>query len=536
MKTLLETIDPAHPEEDIILQAADFIKNGELVAFPTETVYGLGADALRPEASAKIYEAKGRPSDNPLIVHIADIRDLEKIADPVPAEAYLLAERFWPGPLTMILHKKDCVPKQTTGGLDTVAVRFPSHPVAQALILASGGFIAAPSANTSGRPSPTSAAHVSQDLDGKIAMILDGGEVGLGLESTIIDLSVPTPAILRPGFITKQMLEDMLSEVRGNLPDPNALEAPKAPGMKYRHYAPQAPVTLVRGDTDVVIRTIREQVSAHQADGERVGIICCRENVPAYPEGIVKCIGGRHEEAEIAHNLYRILREFDEEQVDRIYSEMFDTSGIGAAIMNRLLKAAGHKVMDVSDTETVRTETHMKEFDRIIFVGRSGNCREVMASEILKTKPLWHKPEILARGLVVLFPEPLNQKAEAIMAGKGFTPGNFMSAPLEETDITENTLVLTFEQSGLQKIRNKFPDIPYLYVLTDVSGDELEILDPTGQDLITYGICYETLEKSIGRLATVLNDDTFDFDKNTVPDESTEPTPEEPLGEAVENE
>lgn len=356
METILETIDPVNPEADVIRRAAEFIKKGELVAFPTETVYGLGADALRPEASEKIYAAKGRPSDNPLIVHIAQIEDLYRIADPVPEEALALAKRFWPGPLTMILHKKECVPKQTTGGLSTVAIRFPSHPVANALILASGCLIAAPSANTSGRPSPTCAEHVQRDLDGRIAMILDGGEVGLGLESTIIDLSVDRPAILRPGFITAEMLEDVLGDVdRGEAGAEaehetqemtQAHQGPKAPGMKYTHYAPKAPMTLVRGEQEAVIRTIRRLAAEHIKKGERIGVLCSDETAESYEDGLIKSIGSRYADEEIAHNLYRVLREFDEQKLDAIYSEMFDTAGVGLAIMNRMLKAAGHRILD----------------------------------------------------------------------------------------------------------------------------------------------------------------------------------------------
>lgn len=365
METILETIDPVNPEADVVRRAAEFIKNGELVAFPTETVYGLGADALRPEASEKIYAAKGRPSDNPLIVHIAQIEDLYRIADPVPEEALLLAKRFWPGPLTMILHKKECVPKQTTGGLETVAIRFPSHPVARELIRQSGCLIAAPSANTSGRPSPTCAEHVYRDLNGRIAMILDGGEVGLGLESTIVDLSVDRPAVLRPGFITAEMLEEVLGAVETGQPlaeekqDPQDStevcrqgrdvdvmdQAPKAPGMKYTHYAPKAPMTLVQGEQEAVTRTIRRLTAESMKKGERIGILCSDETADSYTEGVVKSIGSRYADDEIAHNLYRVLREFDEEDLTAIYSETFDTTGIGWAIMNRMLKAAGHRIL-----------------------------------------------------------------------------------------------------------------------------------------------------------------------------------------------
>ena len=249
METKIVRIKEDH-EEKWIEEAGQILKNGGLVAFPTETVYGLGANALDEEAAAKIYSAKGRPSDNPLIVHIADFSDLEKIVEDVPEEAKKLADAFWPGPLTIIMRKNEKVPYGTTGGLETVAVRMPNHEIALKMIRAGGGFIAAPSANTSGRPSPTMASHVAEDMNGKIDMILDGGSVGIGLESTIIDLSEEVPTILRPGFITQQMLEDVIGRVEMDaaLIDPDSKVRPKAPGMKYRHYAPKANMILVRGE------------------------------------------------------------------------------------------------------------------------------------------------------------------------------------------------------------------------------------------------------------------------------------------------
>lgn len=250
MKTKVVKIDIDNIEEEFIQEAAALIREGELVAFPTETVYGLGADALRPEASKKIYAAKGRPSDNPLIVHISKFEDLIYIAEEVPEQAKKLSDAFWPGPLTMIVQKNERVPLETTGGMETVAVRMPNHPVALQLIEKSGCLIAAPSANTSGKPSPTEAAHVAEDMDGRIPMILDGGLVGIGIESTIVDLTEEKPMVLRPGYITREMLEEVLGEeVRI---DPGLVAAdsdvkPKAPGMKYRHYAPKADLVLVEG-------------------------------------------------------------------------------------------------------------------------------------------------------------------------------------------------------------------------------------------------------------------------------------------------
>ena len=244
MKTLICKVNAEKPEQDIISRAGGILKEGGLVAFPTETVYGLGGNALDAAASEKIYAAKGRPSDNPLIVHIARMEDLEKIVTEVPKKAKILAEACWPGPLTMILPKSEEVPYETTGGLDSVAVRYPSHPVAQALILAAGGYVAAPSANTSGRPSPTTAAHVQEDLTGAVDMILDGGQVGIGIESTIVDFTEEIPTVLRPGYISLEKLKELLGEVKMDkgLLRADASQRPKAPGMKYRHYAPKAEI------------------------------------------------------------------------------------------------------------------------------------------------------------------------------------------------------------------------------------------------------------------------------------------------------
>lgn len=351
MKTVIEKITEQLTEEDKkkIETAGDILKQGGLVAFPTETVYGLGADALNPEASKKIYAAKGRPSDNPLIVHISNMKALEKITSEIPEKAKKMAEEFWPGPLTMIFPKSEQVPLETTGGLETVAVRMPNHPIALELIDAGGGYIAAPSANTSGKPSPTKAEHVALDMDGKIPMILDGGAVGIGIESTIVDFSTEIPMILRPGYITPEMIQKVIGEVKMDpglsMDDPTA--HPKAPGMKYKHYAPKADLILVNGAQEKVIQKINELVSMAQESGKKTGVIGTDETCGRYQAGIVKSIGTRSEEDTIARHLYGILREFDDLDVDVIYSESFSTPRIGQAIMNRMLKAAGHQVIEV---------------------------------------------------------------------------------------------------------------------------------------------------------------------------------------------
>lgn len=349
METQIVRVDEQHMQAEFVRRAGDIIKAGGLVAFPTETVYGLGGDALNPDSSRKIYAAKGRPSDNPLIVHIYRMEDLHVIAEEIPETAKRLAERFWPGPLTMIFKKTGLVPYETTGGLDTVAVRMPSHPVAAAFIQAAGGYVAAPSANRSGRPSPTSAKYVIEDMQGRIEMIIDGGDVEIGLESTIVDMTEREPAILRPGYITKEMLKEVLQSVGEDETMMSCADgqAPRAPGMKYRHYAPKGDLTIIDGESGKVVDYINGQADLLREKGRKVGIIGTDATIGNYRGDICKSAGDRKDEPAIARALYRILREFDDEGVTEIFSESFDTAGIGQAIMNRLLKAAGHKVIHV---------------------------------------------------------------------------------------------------------------------------------------------------------------------------------------------
>ena len=347
MQTIIEKAVGLDEDSEWLRTASKILRAGGLVAFPTETVYGLGANALDEKASAKIYGAKGRPSDNPLIVHIADWEAIYKIAVDVPREAKLLADAFWPGPLTMVLKKSDAVPLTTTGGLPTVAVRMPNHEIARALIRSGGGYVAAPSANTSGRPSPTKAEHVAEDMDGVIDMIIDGGDSHIGLESTIVDLTEGTPTILRPGYINQQMLEDVLGRVETDraLISEDENIRPKAPGMKYRHYAPKAELFIVEGEEQNVREKMNRLIEENKAAGRKAGVICTDESSSCYHGGIVKSIGSRADEITIAQHLYSILRDFDEMDVSVIYSESFDTPQMGQAIMNRLIKAAGHQII-----------------------------------------------------------------------------------------------------------------------------------------------------------------------------------------------
>ncbi|GAJ38415.1 hypothetical protein GCA01S_004_00150 [Parageobacillus caldoxylosilyticus NBRC 107762] len=330
-----------------IKEAARLLQCGEVVAFPTETVYGLGADATNTTAVEKIFAAKGRPSDNPLIVHIARREQLESIVSDVPDIADTLIERFWPGPLTLILPKKEgVISDRVTAGLSTVAVRMPAHPVALALIEESGLPLAAPSANRSGRPSPTTAAHVLADLDGRIAGVVDGGETGIGVESTVLDCTAKVPTILRPGGITKETLAEVIGTVADGSAVTNEQEAPKSPGMKYTHYAPKSPMMIVYGSPSFLQTLVDKQ----QALGKKVGVLTTEENLAFYRADAVLACGSRHDLHTVASHLYDTLRKFDQTDVDIIYSESFPTEGIGTAIMNRLQKAAGHQVIVEGET------------------------------------------------------------------------------------------------------------------------------------------------------------------------------------------
>ncbi|MCL2827764.1 MAG: L-threonylcarbamoyladenylate synthase [Oscillospiraceae bacterium] len=332
-----------------IQEAATLLRSGEVVAFPTETVYGLGADATRDTAIEKIYAAKGRPGDNPLIVHIGDVAQLDQVVSELPDRAKKLMDAFWPGALTIILPRQEGVSDAVTAGLETVGVRMPSHPVALELLRAVKLPIAAPSANVSGRPSPTTAQHVADDLDGKIAGILDGGAVEIGVESTVIDCTTDPPVIFRPGGVTKAEIEAVIGPVVMAQPVKNADFAPKSPGMKYTHYAPDAPMAIIQGSDAFFQRVIDDA----QRAGKRVGLLVTEEHRATYTADVILTCGNGQEPLSIAQNLYAALRAFNEHDIDVIYSESFADTGLGEAVMNRLLKASGHRVIreDLNQTE-----------------------------------------------------------------------------------------------------------------------------------------------------------------------------------------
>ena len=504
METIIKKINKNKIDETEMVVAGQIIKSGGLVAFPTETVYGLGANALSEAGARKIYEAKGRPSDNPLIVHIADRSALEEIVINMPAETEELMEQFWPGPLTMIFEKSEKVPYGTTGGLDTVAVRMPDDLIARALIIAGGGFIAAPSANTSGRPSPTTAQHVADDLSGKIEMIIDGGNVEIGLESTILDMTVKPPMILRPGAITKEMIEKVIGKITMDqtIANNKSEEAPKAPGMKYRHYAPKAQMIIVEGETSVAVKAIKQMAYSQARLGKRAGIIATNETLDQYTTGIVKSIGSRDNEQSIAKNLYRVLREFDEEKVDYIYSEAFAMKGIGYAVMNRLEKAAGHQIVQAEDV------VKAQPFTTIIFVSYNDNGRGPMAAELLRHQELIREYDIESRGLIVLFPEPANPKTEAIMKSQKMTLCNHKAKKLEQSDLKNDTLILAMDETVKRKIVTDFEYIKNVYSLGEYTEDTTKLPSVYGQSLAEYADSYEKVKVLIKKLVNKLNDET----------------------------
>ncbi|WP_317366944.1 L-threonylcarbamoyladenylate synthase [uncultured Tyzzerella sp.] len=349
--TVFEKVDSLNPSKNIVAlkKAANILKNNGLVAFPTETVYGLGANALKEDAVKKIYIAKGRPSDNPLIVHIADKNDIYPLVDSVPKNALILMDKFWPGALTIILKKSSIIPITTSGGLDTVAIRMPNNKIALSLIKECGFPLAAPSANTSTKPSPTLATHVYKDLNGKIDMIIDGGSCAFGIESTVVEVFYDNINILRPGSITKEMLETVITNVTIDkaITDTNLNLLPKSPGMKYKHYAPLGDVFIVDGEINNIVHYILKSLKNDKENNIKSIVIASSETINNYSSFNTLNIGSRQNLNLIAKNLFNTLRECDNLNIDKIYIESFLEQGVGLAVMNRLKKAASYKIINV---------------------------------------------------------------------------------------------------------------------------------------------------------------------------------------------
>lgn len=346
MKTIISKIDINNIDKEELKKHAKLLKEGKTVIFPTETVYGLGANALDEDAVKKIYEAKGRPSDNPLIVHIYEKKEVYDLAKSISEKSEIVMDKFWPGPITIILNKKEIIPYRTSGGLETVAIRMPSHPIARKIIKYAGIPIAAPSANISGRPSPTKANHVYEEMNGRVNGIVLGGDSSFGLESTVLDMTGNTPMILRPGSITKEDLESVIGEVvmDPSLEKKEDNKKAKAPGMKYTHYSPDAEVYIVSGNEENIENKINELVKINLEKGLKTGVMCLEKNKDKY-DGEVISLGKNLDE--VGSNLFDVLREMDKRNIDIVYSEEFPKVGVGEAIMNRLLKSAGYKIIQV---------------------------------------------------------------------------------------------------------------------------------------------------------------------------------------------
>ena len=349
MNTITIKIDKNNIKKEDLIMASHIIKSGGIVAFPTETVYGLGADGLNTRAVEKIFKAKGRPADNPLILHVSKREQVETLVEEISDSASACIDKFWPGPLTILFKKSTSVPDIVSAGLDTVAIRMPDNEIAIKLIEVSGTPIAAPSANISGKPSPTSFRHVKEDMFGKIEMIIDGGKTGIGLESTVLDLSGQIPMILRPGGVTIEQLREVIPDV---IIDPaiagdDSDDKPRSPGQKYRHYAPKSEMVLFNGDSARVVAEINKRKDQYVKEGKRVGIMCTDETRKLYKNAIVISLGSKYKEVTIAQNLFYTIRKFDELNVDIILAESVEMSNLGSAIMNRLKKAASGKIIEV---------------------------------------------------------------------------------------------------------------------------------------------------------------------------------------------
>ncbi|QSX05053.1 threonylcarbamoyl-AMP synthase [Sedimentibacter sp. zth1] len=498
LKTKVVKVDPDNIDLNVLQEAAEIINNGGLVVFPTETVYGLGADALNEDACAKVFEAKGRPQDNPLIVHIIDINDLNTIVEEIPSNARILAKNFWPGPLTMLFKRKPIIKDIVTAGLDTVGIRMPKNKIALELIRLSKTPIAAPSANTSGKPSPTEASHVIEDLYGKVDMIIDGGSTSIGLESSVVDVTVDIPMILRPGGVTSEDIKSVLGSCDY---DPAIIKndekiIPRSPGQKYRHYSPKAKVITYKGSINKMVEQIQKDCKLYLDNGSKVGIMATDQTKNNYQQGIVSSIGDRNNPITIASNLFRQLRNFDKLGVDVILSESFEEQNIGKAIMNRLGKAS-------SEIKT------LPNFN-LLLICTGNTCRSCIAEGIIKNV-LYNKNlpiDVCSAGISAIDGESASKYAVEALKEINIDISNYKSKVINDKMLEKANLILTMTEKHkhiLLRTNKEISDKIYTfkeYVNSDVS---LDILDPYGQDLDVYRKCRDEIKESVNNVISKIH-------------------------------
>lgn len=482
--TKLVKIDPNNIDYEILSEAAAIIRSGGTVIFPTETVYGLGANGLSEEACDKIYKAKGRPSDNPLILHISSMDELSNLVKEVPENAKLMADSFWPGPLTMIFNKKDIVSNKITGGLGTVAIRMPQNDIARELIKLSGCPIAAPSANTSGKPSPTSARHVIDDMLGKVDMIIDGGPCDIGLESSVIDMTSDVPTILRPGKVTKEDVKRLFGSCNT---DPALIKndeniVPKSPGQKYRHYSPKAELVLYMGNLQKIVDAINRDSKNYIKQAKKVGIIASEQTKRLYDNFndnvVVKIVGDRKNPLTIANSLFDILRSFDSTKVDIILSESFDDKGIGGAIMNRLGKAASKKI------ELGKL--------KILFVCTGNTCRSPMAEGIMKRiaeQKEWDI-EVSSAGISAMGNDSPSDNAVLALNKMGIDISSHKSRLINEEIVENVDLIITMTNQHRDFLLRRYANLEDKII-------SYNIQDPYGGRYDIYKLCSEDINREI---------------------------------------
>ena len=464
--------------------AAEILKSGGTVIFPTETVYGLGANALDARAVNKIFEAKGRPSDNPLIVHIANEKALTELTSEIPEKAKKLIKEFWPGPLTIIFKKSDKVPKAVTGGLDTVAVRMPSQPVARALIAKSGIPVAAPSANLSGKPSPTSFVHVKEDMDGRVDAVIDGGDCEVGVESTVLDLSGDKAVLYRPGRITLEQLEDIIGKIE-IVTKAVSGETPKSPGLKYRHYAPNAEVRILHGSVDQV----REYAKKHCSAG-KTGMLAFDEFPDLGSDLIVHSLGSCKNPEEAAHRLFAALRQLDAQGVKTILAPEIPETGVWRAVRNRLYRAAGENIVDL----TIGCPK------KILLVCTGNTCRSPMAEGLLKSMTYKENISVSSAGLSAAEGATASQNAVLAMREKGFDISSHRARQITAEMINGADLVLTMTETQRRMLLAAVRDADEkIMTLAQWADTEEEVEDPFGGDLDSYRRCRNQIEMLLSR-------------------------------------